>query len=161
MLLRCRLATLGTPEDDALGSLPRESLLGALADQVALDLGAETEGKGKDLALYVVPQAVVVLDRPDAALLSHTYIEDLHNHEEVSPETRELAADDDIIACDLAEEVSELPLGVSLGAADGLLDPVIDQEAVSLAEVVDLEALVLYRLLVAADSDVSVRHICD
>ena len=70
-----------------------------------------------------------------------------------------LAADDDIIACDLAEEVSELPLGVSLGAADGLLDPVIDQEAVSLAEVVDLEALVLYRLLVAADSDVSVCHI--
>ena len=55
MLLRCGLSAPGSSEDDALGSLPCEGLLGALTDQIALDLSTETKGKGEDLALYVVP----------------------------------------------------------------------------------------------------------
>ena len=78
--------SLRPTQHDAFGLLAGQRLAGTLADQVALDLGRESKGEGEHLATDVVPQAVIVFDRPHLALLVHADVEDLHNHKEVSPE---------------------------------------------------------------------------
>lgn len=131
-----------------------------MADEVALNLGGEAEGEGEDLGLYVVAEAVVVFNSPDSALAGHAEVEDLHNHEEAAAEARELGTDDDIVLVDLAKQATEQTFCVVLGAADSLLDPVVDMDGVFLAEAVDLEALVLDGLMVCRDADVAVNHRC-
>ena len=48
-----------------------QSLLGPLADQIALDLGRKSECKGQHLALNVFTEPVIVLDCPYLALFVH------------------------------------------------------------------------------------------
>ncbi|ETK09565.1 hypothetical protein T231_09045 [Tannerella sp. oral taxon BU063 isolate Cell 6/7/9] len=73
------------PEHDPFGLFTCQRFAGALADQVALDLGRESEGEGEHLALYVFAQPIVVLDGPHTTLLRHADVEDLHNHKQVAP----------------------------------------------------------------------------
>ena len=47
----------------------------------AFYLRRQTEGESKHLALDVIPEPVVVLYSPDAALLRHAEVQDVHNHE--------------------------------------------------------------------------------
>ncbi len=143
---------------NALSSLPRESLLCPLADEISFNLCGETESEGEDLALDVLSQPVVVLDGPDAAPFSHADIQDFHDHEKIPAEAGNLTADDYVVLADPAEKPAELPLGVTFGAADGFLNPVIDFQILPPAEIVNLKTLVLNRLSVAADANVTVDH---
>ena len=142
----------------ALGTAARQGFAGALTDEVALDLGRESESKGQHLALDVLAQPIVVFDRPHAALLGHAEIENLHDHEEIAPQARKFAADDGVAGRHAAQQRAECPLVVGLGAADGFLDPAVDVQRVAADEGIDLEALVLDRLFVAAHADVAVSH---
>lgn len=133
-LLPCGFRPFGAAEGDAVGAAQRKGLLGALGDEVALDLGGETKGKSEYLALDVIAEAVVVLNGPHAALLGHADVEYLHYHEEVSAEAGELGADDEVVGCYVVEELAELALGVAFGAADGFFNPSIDGEVLRLAK---------------------------
>ena len=158
VFLRRGATSLRSAEHHALSPPPREGFAGALTDEVALDLGREPESKGQHLALNVVAQPIVVFDRPHAALLGHAEIENLHDHEEIAPQARKFAADDGVAGRHAAQQRAECPLVVGLGAADGFLDPAVDVQRVAADEGIDLEALVLDRLFVAAHADVAVSH---
>jgi len=80
-------------------------------------------------------------------------------HGEVAAETRQLGADDEVTLLDALEQLAQLPFVVRLRAADGLLNPSVDAQMFTLAELVDFKSLVLHCLLVAAHSDVSVNHV--
>lgn len=56
----------------------------SLTDKVALNLCRQAEGKGEDIALDVIAEAVVVFDGPHTAFLGHANIQYLHNHKQVS-----------------------------------------------------------------------------
>ena len=104
MLFGGGLAPFRPPEHHAFCLLPCQSFFGALADQVALDLSREAKGEGKHLARDVVPQAVIVFDRPHLALLVHADIEYVHDHKQAAPEAGELAADDHVALRNLLQE---------------------------------------------------------
>ncbi len=150
--------TCRATENYALGLFAGESFLGALADEVALDFGGETERESENFAGDVIAETVVVLDRPDAAATHHADIENLHDHEQVTAETRKLRTDDEIAASHLFEKLAEAPDGPILGAAYCLLDPAVYGDALSSTEPENLETLILDSLLVAAYSDVSIIH---
>lgn len=141
-----------------LSLFPRQRLFCPLADEIAFYLGGEAESEGEDLALDVITKAVVVFDGPYTALLRHANIQDFHNHEEISAETGQLAANDDVVFVYFLQQEAQLTLGVVFCAADGLLYPVVDDDILSFTEVVDFETLVLYCLFVAAYSDITVNH---
>ena len=157
-LLRGIDRTRRATENYTLSLFAGESLLGALTDEIALDFGGKTEGKGEDFALNVVAEAVVVLNRPHAALLRHADIQDLHNHKEVPAKARKFAADNDVVLVNALQEYAQLPLRVILRAADGLLNPVVNHEVMLFAKLVNLKTLVLNCLFVAADANVTVNH---
>lgn len=151
----------GTPrsaEHDSLGLFAGEGFLGALADEVALDFGGQAECECENFAGDVVAEPVVVLDGPDAAAAHHADIEYLHDHEQVAPETRQLGAYDEVAAADSAEKFSQSPDRPVLGAADGLLYPAVDGNALPVAELENFKSLILNCLLVTAHSDVSEIH---
>ncbi len=148
----------GTPESFALRAETVQRLFGALGDKVALYLGGQPEGKGKYLALYVIPKPIAVLDSPDATLLVHADTENLHYHVEVASETGQLAADDDVLFLYLAQQPAQLTLVVTLGARDGLLYPSVHAEVLLLTKPLYLKTLVLYGLLVRTDTNISVYH---
>ena len=151
-------SSLRPAEHHALGPPPREGFAGALTDEVALNLGRQSEGKGQHLALNVVAQTIVVFDRPHAALLRHAEIENLHNHKEVAPQARKLAADDGVAGHHPTEQSAEGAARVGGRAADGLFDPTVDVQTVGVAKAVDLIALVFDGLLVAAHANIAVNH---
>lgn len=107
----------------------------------------------------VFTKAVVVLDCPDATFLCHADVEDFHDHEQVASETGEFGADDEVVLLDFGEQSAEGAFVVVLGAADCLFYPTVDREVLRLAEPIDLEALVLDSLLVAAHANVAVGHV--
>lgn len=150
--------SLRSAEHHTLGSPPCEGFAGALTDEVALDLGRQTEGKGQHLALNVVAQTIVVFDRPHATLLRHAEVENLHNHKEVAPQARELTANDGVAGHHAAEQSAEGATRVGRRAADGFFDPTVDVHTVGVAKAVDLIALVFDGLLVAAHADIAVNH---
>ena len=150
--------TRRTTEDDTLGLFAGESFLRALTDKIALDFGGKTECEGKNLAGDIITKPVVVLNRPDTTAASHADIENLHDHEQVAPETRQLGTYDEVAAADSAEKFPQSPDRPVLGAADGLLYPAVDGNALPVTELEDLKSLILNCLLVAAHSDVSIIH---
>ena len=101
---------------------------------------------------------LVVLDGPYLALFGHADVEYLHYHEEVAAEARQFCADDKVVLLYFVKQLAQLALVIRLGPADGFLDPSVDVHILAPAEPVDLEALVLHCLFVAADPDVSVCH---
>lgn len=147
-----------TPEDDALCLFACKGLLGPLTYEVALNLCREPKCECKYFAWDVISQPVSLLDGPDAAALVHADIEYLHNHKEVSSESGEFGADDDIVLADLAEQRPQQPSLESLGAADSFLYPPVNGYAFSMAELQYFESLILNRLPVAADPYVTVVH---
>lgn len=151
----------GTPrsaEHDSLGLFAGEGFLGALADEVALNFGGQAERECENFAGDVVTEPVVVLDGPDSAAAYHADIEYLHDHEQVAPETRQLGTYDEVVAVDSAEKFSQSPDRPVLGAADSLLYPAVDGNALPVAELENFKSLILNCLLVAAHSDVSEIH---
>ena len=149
----------GMSECHPLRLLSCQSLLRPLADEVPFYLRRQSEGEGEHLALDVISEAVVVFDGPHAALPGHADVQDFHDHEKAAPQTRKLAADDDVVLSDFFQQPAELAFRIVLRPADGLFYPVIHLQALFLAEPGNLEALVFHRLLVAAHSDVTVNHI--
>ena len=131
---------------------------GALGDEVPLDFGGESEGEGQHFGLYVLTEAVVVFDGPDAAFLVHADVEDFHNHEEAAAESGEFGADDDVVFPDAPEEFAELAFAVVFGAGDGFFDPSVNPDIPVFAEAVDFEALVFDCLFVRRYADVTVNH---
>ncbi len=152
------LATLRSAERDAFRLPAGERFLCPLTDEVALDFGGQTEGKGENLALDVLAEAVVVLDCPDFAFAGHADVQNLHNHEKVPAEPRQLRADYQVVLLNPLQQLPELPLAVGLRAADGLLNPAVDVQVLTRTEIGNLKPLVLDGLLVAAHSDVSINH---
>ena len=149
-LLRGIDRTRRATENYTLSLFAGESLLGALTDEIALDFGGKTERECEDLAGDIITKPVVVLNRPDTTAASHADIENLHDHEQVTAETRKLGTDDEITASYLFEKLAEAPDGPILGAVYG--------DALSFTEPENLETLILDSLLVAAYSDVSIIH---
>ena len=150
--------TCRATENYALGLFAGESFLGALADEVALDFGGETERECENFAGDVIAETVVVFDRPDAAATHHADIENLHDHEQVTAESGKFGTNNEIAAPYFAEKLSKTPDGPVLGSAYRLLYPAVDGDVMQTAELENLEALILYSLLVTAHSDVSVIH---
>ncbi len=136
-----------------------KGFFGTLRDKIAFYFSRETESKRKHLALNIIAETVIVFDCPDLAFFAHTYIEYLHNHKQITPQSGELRADDEIILPHTPEQRSQLPLAVGFGSADGLLDPPIDGQVLRLTEVIDFKSLILNSLFVAADPDVTIIHI--
>ena len=145
-------------QSHAFGLLARQCLFGALRDEVALDLCRQSEGKGEHLALYVVAQTISVLHGPHAAFLLHAQAQYLHDHEERTPQSRQFGTDDEIAAFHSSEQRAESSVAIVACAADALFYPSVDVHQLLCAKTLDLKALVLYRLLVCAHSDVSVNH---
>ena len=85
-------------------------------------------------------------------------MQDIHDHEEVTPEPRELRAHDEVARPDAPQQRTQLAFVVRRRAADGLLDPAVDAQALA-TEVVNLETLVADRLTVTANPNVSVNHV--
>jgi hypothetical protein len=71
---------------------------------------------------------------------------------------RQLTANNNVVFAEFCEQCAEFALVIALGTANGFLNPIINFQVLSFAELVDIESLVLYSLLVAAYSDVSVNH---
>ena len=70
----------------------------------------------------------------------------------------EFGVNDEIAAFHSSEQRAEPPVAIVAGAADALFYPSVDAHHLLCAKTLDLKALVLYRLLVCAHSDVSVYH---
>ena len=147
-----------TTEDDTLGLFAGESLLRALTDKIALDFGGKTECESEDFAGDVITEPVVVLDCPDTTATSHADVENFHDHEQVTTESGKFGTDNKITAPHLFKQLPKTPDGPVFGPADGLLYPAVDGDVMQTAELENLEALILYSLLVTAHSDVSVIH---
>ena len=157
-LLRGIDRTRRATENYTLSLFAGESLLGALTDEIALDFGGKTERESEDFAGDVITEPVVVLDCPDTTATSHADIENLHDHEQVTTESGKFGTDNKITAPHLFKKLPKTPDGPIFGPADGLLYPAVDGDVMQTAELENLEALILYSLLVTAHSDVSVIH---
>ena len=150
--------TCRATENYALGLFAGESFLRALTDKIALDFGGKTERECEDLAGDVITEPVVVLDCPDTTASSHADIENLHDHKQVTTESGKFGTDNKITASHLFKKLPKTPDRPVFGPADGLLYPAVDSYAMPFAELENLEALILYSLLVTAHPDVSVIH---
>ena len=157
-LLRGIDRTRRATENYTLSLFAGESLLGALTDEIALDFGGKTERESEDFAGDVITEPVVVLDCPDTTATSHADVENFHDHEQVTTESGKFGTDNKITAPHFAEKFPKTPDGPVFGPADGLLYPAVDGDVMQSAELENLEALILYSLLVTAHSDVSVIH---
>ena len=157
-LLRGIDRTRRATENYTLSLFAGESLLGALTDEIALDFGGKTERESEDFAGDVITEPVVVLDCPDTTATSHADVENFHDHEQVTTESGKFGTNNEIAAPYFAEKFPKTPDGPVFGPADGLLYPAVDGDVMQSAELENLEALILYSLLVTAHSDVSVIH---
>ena len=157
-LLRGIDRTRRATENYTLSLFAGESFLRALTDKIALDFGGETERECEDFAGDVITEPVVVLDCPDTTAPSHADIENLHDHEQVTTESGKFGTDNKITAPHLFKKFPKTPDGPVFGPADGLLYPTVYGDVMQSAELENLEALILYSLLVTAHSDVSVIH---
>ena len=157
-LLRGIDRTRRATENYTLSLFAGESLLGALTDEIALDFGGKTERESEDFAGDVITEPVVVLDCPDTTATSHADVENFHDHEQVTTESGKFGTDNKITAPHLFKKFPKTPDRPVFGPADGLLYPAVDGDVMQSAELENLEALILYSLLVTAHSDVSVIH---
>ena len=128
----------------------------ALTDQISLYLCRQAESECQYFALYIITETVTVLYGPDTALLDHADIQYLHDHEQVPSQTRQFGTDYQITLTHALKQPPELPFGVALCAADGLFYPAVDLYALTTAEIGDFKSLILYGLLVTADTYVAV-----
>jgi len=129
-----------------------------LTDQIALNLSRESEGESQDFALDIIAQAIAVFDGPHTALLGHADVQDLHDHKEISAQSRELTTDDNIILMDLAQQSAKLSFVVASCTTDSFFYPVVNSQVLSLAELVDFEPLVFNGLFITTHSNVTVNH---
>ena len=157
-LLRGIDRTRRATENYTLSLFAGESLLGALTDEIALDFGGKTERESEDFAGDVITEPVVVLDCPDTTATSHADVENFHDHEQVTTESGKFGTDNKITAPHLFKKFPKTPDRPVFGPADGLLYPAVDGDVMQTAELENLEALILYSLLVTAHSYVSVIH---
>ena len=157
-LLRGIDRTRRATENYTLSLFAGESLLGALTDEIALDFCGKTERESEDFAGDVITEPVVVLNRPDPTASSHADIQYLHDHKQITTESGKFGTDNKITAPHLFKKPPKTPDRPVFGPADGLLYPAVDSYAMPFAELENLEALILYSLLVAAHPDVSVIH---
>jgi hypothetical protein len=108
--------------------------------------------------LYVVAEPVAVFYRPHAAIFVHTNVQNVHNHKQRSTEPRKFRANYQVAVLNLAEQIAELAFIVVLGAANRFLNPTVNLDAIALGEPVDFIPLILHRLLVAADANITIIH---
>ncbi len=158
VLLEGGLSALGATQRDSLLALACQRLFGALRDEVTLYLRRQAEGKRQHFALYVVSEAVVVLYRPHLTVLAHAVVEYLHNHKQVAPEPREFGTDDDVVLLHLSEQSPQRTLVVVPCAADSFFYPAVDWQVLFVCKTLNFKALVLYRLLVGRDTNISIYH---
>lgn len=81
-----------------------------------------------------------------------------HYHEEGAAEVAYLGTDDDVVFMHAFQKFAKTAFVYRLSTADCFTYPFIDLQVVFLAEPFYLEALVLDRLPVGADANVSVYH---
>ena len=105
-----------------------------LGDEVAFDLGGESECKRENLRGDVRSEPVVILDRPDLRLALEAFIEDRHDHQEAAAKARELSADDYVALADAFEKLTELSFLGFLGAGDRLFNPAVNGDPLLFAE---------------------------
>ena len=96
MLCLACLCSVWSPYMSAFGFQACQRIACTLADEVALDLCGESEGERQHLGLKIIAQTVTVLDRPYTATAPHAQTQDLHNHVQRTPQTAELATDDQV-----------------------------------------------------------------
>ena len=147
-----------TSEPDSFRSFAGESLLGPLAYQVALDFSGKSESESQNLAGNVIPESVIVLDCPHSASFCHTDVKDFHNHKETPAEPGKFRTDDEVAASGAFEKIAEPPFAVGFGAADGFLNPAVNDNAVAPAELENLKPLILNSLLIAAYTNIPIIH---
>ncbi len=150
--------TFRTSEPDALGPFAGKCFLGPLTDKVALYLCGKSERECQNFAGNVIPESVVVFDGPYAAAFGHADVEDFHNHEKTPAEPRKFGADDEVSAFGAFEEIAEPALAVRLCAADGLFNPSVNLNVLTMTESENLKSLILNGLLVAAHSNITIIH---
>lgn len=158
LLNRGSVDATGTPQALALGLAIGQGLFGALGDELTLDFGTEGEGKGDDFGLQVVAQLEAVLDGVDATSPIETFAKEVEDHVETSPKAGDLGGDDEVISIDPAKKGSQTPFTDTLGAGDGLFEPAVDGDVVVGTILKNFVTLVLERLLVGGDANVSVGH---
>ena len=151
-------ATAGAAQGDSGGAEAGQGFAGALADEVALDLGRQAKGEGQDLALDVIAQPIALADGPDAAAFGHAQAKDFHDHEEAAAQAGELGAEDDVTGANALEECAQLALAVSLCATDGFLNPSVDGKLMRRTKANNLKPLIFNGLLVAANANVTEYH---
>lgn len=145
-------------QDFPLGFFSRKGLFGSLAYEVALYFGAQPEGEGQHLALYVVAETVVVLDGPYLAILFHAKAQDFHDHEQASPQTGKFGTDYDVVFANPVEQVAKFPFVVVFSSRNRFFNPTVDAKTFIFAESAYFETLVFNGLAVAAHPNVSVNH---
>lgn len=106
----------------------------------------------------VISESVVVLYGPDTTLPGHADIEYLHDHEQVPSQTRKFGTDYQVTFTHTLKQPPELPFGIALRAAYCFFYPTVDLESLTTAEIGDFKSLILYGLLVTADSYVTVNQ---
>ena len=89
-------ASFRAPHMLAFRLQPRHRLPCPLADEVPLYLCREPERKSQHFALYIIPQAIAVFDRPYPTSATHAEAQYLHDHVEVSTQPTQLATYDQI-----------------------------------------------------------------
>jgi len=153
------LAARPSSQTYTLGFFPCQRLFRALTDEVALDFSRKAESERQHFALYVVAETVAILDCPDTTFPRHADVENLHDHKQTSAQSRQFAADDDIVFFHTFQQPAQPTLVVVLRPAYRLLNPVVNRQILLLAKIHDLKALILHRLLVAAYPDISVHNL--
>ena len=136
-----------------------QRLFRALTDEVALDFSRKTESERQHFALYVVAETVAILDCPDTTFPRHADVENLHDHKQTPAQSRQLAADDDIVFFHTFQQPAQPTFVIALRSTYRLLYPITNLQTLFPAKRIDLIALILHRLFVAAYSDISVHNL--
>ena len=76
------------------------------------------------------------------------------------PQAADFRTDDDVVFPHTFQQLAQAALVYLFGAADGLADPFVHLQVVFPTESFDFVALVLDRLAVGTDANISIYHFC-
>jgi hypothetical protein len=158
MRLLSGLASFRPTECFSFRFAPRQRFACPLRNEVSFYLSRQGKSEGEHFGLDVIAQSVSVFNGPHPASALEAETENLHYHKEASSEPAEFAADNQVPFVYMPQEASQSAFAVGACAGNGLFNPTVDTEPYACAELTDLKPLILYRLLVRADADVSVIH---
>lgn len=151
-------APVPPPQLDTHRPPARQRLFCPLAYQVSLNLRAQAECESQNLALNVITQSVAVLYCPHPAIFRHADIQNLHYHEQIAPQPRQLSADYDVASRHVVYQRPQPSLVISLNPAYRLLYPSVNGQPLALGEPQHLIPLIFHGLFVTAYSYVPVYH---